>query len=45
MKPHKITFDVIHALWLIQVLRLYNIYKLNNQITSFEDINKNLFQP
>ena len=45
MKPHKNTFDVIHALWLIQVPRLYDIYKLNNQITSFEDIIKNLFQP
>ena len=34
-----------NALWLIQVPRLYDIYKLNNQISSFEDIIKNLFQP
>ena len=50
MRPHKNTFDAIqvysdNALWLIQVPRLYDIYKLNNQITSFEDIIKNLFQP
>ena len=50
MKPHQNTFDAIqvysdNALWLIQVPRLYDIYKLNNQITSFEDIIKNLFQP
>ena len=32
-------------MWLIQVPRLYDIYKLNNQISSFEDIIKNLFQP
>merc|ERR1712080_631971 len=29
-----------NALWLIQVPRLYDIYKLNNQISSFEDIIK-----
>jgi len=34
-----------NVLWLIQVPRLYDIYKLNNQISSFEDIIKNLFQP
>ena len=50
MRPHKNTFDATqvysdNALWLIQVPRLYDIYKLNNQITSFEDIIKNLFQP
>ena len=40
---HQVYSD--NVLWLIQVPRLYDIYKLNNQISSFEDIIKNLFQP
>ena len=49
-RHYRNTFDAVqvysdNALWLIQVPRLYDIYKLNNQITSFEDIIKNLFQP
>ncbi|KAH6578097.1 hypothetical protein BASA50_005140 [Batrachochytrium salamandrivorans] len=31
--------------WLIQVPRLYSIYKKTNLVTSFEDIIKNVFQP
>ncbi|TPX38300.1 AMP deaminase [Synchytrium microbalum] len=31
--------------WLIQVPRLYNVYKGAGQVASFEDIIKNIFQP
>ncbi|ORX35953.1 hypothetical protein BD324DRAFT_512747 [Kockovaella imperatae] len=31
--------------WLIQVPRLYNVYKQAGQVDSFEDIVKNVFQP
>ncbi|KAH3683268.1 hypothetical protein WICPIJ_005737 [Wickerhamomyces pijperi] len=31
--------------WLIQVPRLYDIYKKSNQVDSFKDILRNLFQP
>ncbi|KAI7878637.1 AMP deaminase [Lichtheimia hyalospora FSU 10163] len=31
--------------WLIQVPRLYNIYKASNSIESFHDIIRNLFEP
>jgi AMP deaminase len=31
--------------WLIQVPRLYNLYKLNNSMNTFEELLKNIFQP
>lgn len=31
--------------WLIQIPRIYDIYKTNNMVTSFEDILKNIFEP
>ncbi|KAG2182456.1 hypothetical protein INT43_007386, partial [Umbelopsis isabellina] len=31
--------------WLIQVPRLYDIYKGSNQVTKFEDVIKNIFEP
>jgi AMP deaminase len=31
--------------WLIQVPRLYNLYKLNNSFNTFNDLLKNIFQP
>ncbi|KAI8049198.1 hypothetical protein BDF22DRAFT_699915 [Syncephalis plumigaleata] len=31
--------------WLVQVPRLYNIYKVNGTVESFEDIVRNVFQP
>ncbi|KAG7088063.1 AMP deaminase [Marasmius oreades] len=31
--------------WLIQVPRLYDVYKASGQVQSFEDILRNLFQP
>ncbi|KAJ3062069.1 AMP deaminase, partial [Quaeritorhiza haematococci] len=31
--------------WLIQVPRLYNVYRSQNTIQSFEDVVKNIFQP
>ena len=31
--------------WLIQVPRLYDIYRVNGGVTSFQDIIQNLFQP
>jgi len=34
-----------NARWLIQVPRLFDIYKLNNGIFSFQDLLTNLFQP
>ncbi|RKO92458.1 hypothetical protein BDK51DRAFT_15600, partial [Blyttiomyces helicus] len=31
--------------WLIQIPRLYNVYKKSNTIESFEDVVRNIFQP
>jgi AMP deaminase len=31
--------------WLIQIPRLYNLYKLNNSCCTFADLLKNIFQP
>ncbi|KAG8815792.1 AMP deaminase [Serendipita sp. 399] len=31
--------------WLIQIPRLYNLYKMTGQVQNFEDIIKNLFEP
>ena len=34
-----------HVRWLIQVPRLYDIYRVNGGVSSFQDIIQNLFQP
>ena len=42
-----ITNDVYsdNNVWLIQVPRLYDIYRSNNSVKSFQEILQNLFQP